>query len=379
MGRKAGVNSRRNPMRIDNKEIFKTLNPNKVWVPVFIGLFIVFLMFYLDPNVNAQTLRGVFDASISYLFLAVLFIVLRDIGYIYRIREVTDKQLTWTRAIYVIILWEFASAVTPSIVGGTAVAAFILQKEGIPLGKALAFTMLTAIMDNLFFVIGAPIILFFAQGYIFPASRVLEMRLGSSMEYLFWASYSLYAFYSILMAGALFYRPRVFKWILLKIFSIKWIRKWKYNANMYGDQIIEASKEIRGKPLRFWLIIIFATIFIWSSRYFMLNALISAFNTLDMFEHVIVFARQIIMWVVMMISPTPGSSGTAEFFFSQFFKEFLVGYTFVTSILWRMFSYYPYLILGAIFLPKWIKQVFFKKPKTSGEKKIILKKGKEKT
>lgn len=372
MGRKTGVNTCRISMKLDNKEIFKTLNPNKVWVPVFIGLVIVFLMFYLDPNVNSQTLRGVFDASIPYLFLAVLFIVLRDIGYMYRIREVTDKHLTWTRAIYVIILWEFASAVTPSIVGGTAVAAFILQKEGIPLGKALAFTMLTAIMDNLFFVIGAPIILFFAQGYIFPESRVLEMRLGSSMEYLFWASYSLYAFYSILMAAALFYRPRVFKWLLLKIFSIKWLRKWKYNANMYGDQIIEASKEIRGKPLKYWIIIISATIFIWSSRYFMLNALISAFHILDIFEHIVVFARQIIMWVVMMISPTPGSSGTAEFFFSQFFKEFLVGYTFVTSILWRMFSYYPYLILGAIFLPKWIRQVFFQKAakekdKTSGK------------
>ncbi|WP_209331131.1 lysylphosphatidylglycerol synthase transmembrane domain-containing protein [Lunatimonas salinarum] len=356
-------------MKIDNKEIFKTLNPNKVWVPVFIGLLIVFLMFYLDPNVNSQNLRGVFDASIPFLLLAGLFIFLRDAGYVYRIREVTDKHLTWTRAIYVIILWEFASAVTPSIVGGTAVAVFILHKEGIPLGKALAFTMLTAIMDNLFFVIGAPIILFFAQGHIFPESRVLEMRLGNSLQFLFWASYGLYAVYSLLMALALFYRPRVFKWILLRLFSIRWIRRWKYNAHQYGDQIIEASKELKGKNLKYWLIIIFSTLFIWSSRYLMLNALISAYEHLDAFEHIIVFARQIIMWIVMMISPTPGSSGTAEFFFSQFFKEFLTGYTFVTSILWRMFSYYPYLIMGAIFLPRWVRQVFFFKKKEGKTKK----------
>lgn len=351
-------------MRLDNKEIFKTLNPNKVWVPVLIGLGIVFLMFYMDPSINAQTLRGVFDASMPALLLAVLFILLRDVGYVFRIREVTNKHLTWVRAIYVIILWEFASAVTPSIVGGTAVAVFILHKEGIELGKSLAFVMLTAIMDNLFFVIGAPIILFLAQGHIFPESRVLEMRLGSSLQYLFWVSYSLYTFYSLLMAGALFYRPRVFKWILLKLFSIKWIRKWKYQAHIYGDQIIEASKEIRGKSLKYWLIIVFSTIFIWSSRYWMLNALISAYEDLNVFEHIVIFARQIIMWIVMMISPTPGSSGTAEFFFGQFFNEFLRGYTFVTSILWRMFSYYPYLILGAIFLPKWIRQVFFTKKKS---------------
>jgi uncharacterized protein (TIRG00374 family) len=348
-------------MKLDNKQIFATLNPNKVWFPVLIGLGIVFLMFYLDPNINAQTLKGVFDGSVWWIFLAVVVILFRDLGYIYRIRAVTDRQLTWGRALYVIILWEFASAVTPSVVGGSAVAIFILNKEGIKLGKAIAYVMVTAILDNLFFVIGAPIILYFAQGNIFPASRIMEMRFGRSIEVLFWISYGLYASYSLVMAMALFYKPRVFKWVLLKIYSIKWLRKWKHSANEYGNQIIEASKELIGKNYKYWLPILGATIFIWSSRYLMLNALIGAYETLTISEHVVIFARQVIMWIVMMISPTPGSSGTAEFFFGQFFAEFLNGYTFVTSILWRMLSYYPYLILGAIFLPRWIKQVFFKK------------------
>ena len=147
----------------------------------------------------------------------------------------------------------------------------------------------------------------------------------------------------------------------MKLYSIKWLKKWKHSANEYGNQIIEASKELKGKKLKFWVPVILATIFIWSSRYLMLNALIGAYESLDVHEHVIIFARQVIMWIVMMISPTPGSSGTAEFFFAQFFSEFLTGYTFVTSILWRMLSYYPYLLLGAIFLPRWIKQVFFVK------------------
>ena len=352
-------------MKLDNKEIFKTLNPNKIWLPVIIGLGIVFYMFYSDPSINAETLKGVFDASAPSILLALIFVFLRDFGYVYRIREITDKHLTWGRSIYVIVLWEFASAVTPSVVGGSAVAAFILNKEGIKLGKALAYVMVTAIMDNLFFVIAAPIILYFAQGQIFPDSRVLELKVGSSLLYLFWLSYSLYAIYSILMAAGLFYRPRVFKWILLKIFSIKWLKKWKYNANEYGDQIIEASKQLKGKNARYWSIIICSTIFIWSARYLMVNVLVTAYNSVTITDHVIIFARQIIMWIVMMISPTPGSSGTAEFFFAQFFTDFLAGYTFVTSILWRIFSYYPYLLLGAIFLPRWIRQVFFiKKSKT---------------
>jgi hypothetical protein len=354
-------------MKLDNKKIFKTLNPNKVWVPILIGLGIVFAMFYFDPNVNTKTLKGVFDASLPYIFLAILVIIFRDAGYVYRIREITQRELTWTRAIYVIILWEFASAVTPSVVGGTAVAIFILNKEGIKLGRAISFVMVTAILDNLFFVIGAPIILFFAKGNIFPESKILENQLENSLQAIFWISYGLYATYSLIMAAALFYRPRVFKWVLIKIFSIKWLRKWKHDAQEYGNQIIEASKELSGKKWSYWIPIILATIFIWSSRYLMLNALISAYVPLSLDNHVIVFARQVIMWIVMMISPTPGSSGTAEFFFGQFFTQFLDGYTFVTSILWRLLSYYPYLILGAIFLPRWIRQVFFKKKKTPSQ------------
>jgi len=348
-------------MKLDNKKIFQTLNPNKVWVPILIGLAIVIAMFYFDPNLTVENLRVVVDASPFFIFLSILVILVRDFGYVYRIRELTDRHLTWTRAFYVIMLWEFASAVTPSVVGGTAVAMFILNKEGIKMGKAIAYVMVTAIFDNLFFVIGAPIILYFAQGNIFPESKLLESQVGSSLQALFWISYALYASYSLLMALGLFYKPRAFKWILIKVFSIRFLRKWKHDAKEYGDQIIDASKLLRGKNSSYWGKIIGATIVVWSARYLMLNALMGAFVPLDLFDNIIVFARQVIMWIVMMISPTPGSSGTAEFFYAQFFEQFLGKYTFVTSIIWRLLSYYPYLILGAIFLPRWIRQVFFNK------------------
>lgn len=350
-------------MKLDNKKIFQTLNPNKVWWPVVIGLGIVFALFYFDPNLTSENLKVVVDASPLFILLSILVIFFRDFGYVYRIREITDRQLTWTRSIYVIILWEFASAVTPSVVGGTAVAMFILNKEGIKMGKAIAYVMVTAILDNLFFVIAAPIILFLAKDNIFPESALIESQLGNSLQAIFWISYSLYASYSFVMAAALFYRPRVFKWILIKLFSIKFLQRWKHDAQEHGDQIIEASKQLAGKHYSYWLKIIGATIFVWSSRYLMLNALMGAFVPLDLFDNIIVFARQVIMWIVMMISPTPGSSGTAEFFFGVFFDQFLQKYTFVTSIIWRLLSYYPYLILGAIFLPRWVRQVFFKKKK----------------
>jgi uncharacterized protein (TIRG00374 family) len=58
----------------------------------------------------------------------------------------------------------------------------------------------------------------------------------------------------------------------------------------------------------------------------------------------------------MLISPTPGSSGVAEFAFSGFLKEFIpLGLVGALALLWRLISYYPYLFIGAAILPRWIR------------------------
>src|SRR5690606_1418735 len=173
-------------------------------------------------------------------------------------------------------------------------------------------------------------------------------------------SYVLITVYTFVMFYALFIRPRGFKWLLLKISSIRFLRRWRLAANQQGDEIILASQELKGMPVRYWVNISLTTLFIWIARYGILNCLIEAFTDLSFMNHLLVFARHLMMWIVMLISPTPGSSGTAEFFFSQFFNEFLHEYTFVTNISWRLLTYYFYLLLGAIFLPRWIKRVFFK-------------------
>jgi glycosyltransferase 2 family protein len=348
-------------MDLDSKKIFKTLNPNKIWIPVLIGLGIVFYLFYSDPDFTPNKLKLVFTASALPLILAILVILARDIGYIYRIRTLTGKSLSWKSSIYVIILWEFASAVTPSVVGGTAVAVFILLKEGISLGRSLAYVMLTAILDNMFFVIAAPLIFMSVQGNVFPRIDGIESQLGRSLDYLFYLSYTLIAVYTFIMTFALFVRPRAFKWILLKFTKIGFLKRYRIIANQHGNEIILASAQLKGKGGSYWAKIILSTFFIWSARYIMLNCLIAAFSSITLVEHLTIFSRQIIMWVIMLISPTPGSSGTAEYFFVQFFTRFLGDYTFIANILWRGLSYYPYLLIGVIFLPKWIRRVFFKK------------------
>lgn len=347
----------------ESKKIFQTLNPNKVWIPVLIGMGIVAYLFYSDPNMSANNLKLVFNASVVSILLAVIVLLIRDVGYVYRIRTLTGKKLSWKSSIQVILLWEFASAVTPSAVGGTAVAIFILLKEGIKFGKSLAYVMVTAIFDNLFFVVAAPIVFLLAGSNIFSDLLADNAQFKTSFSIIFLVSYSLIAAYTLIMSYALFMKPRAFKWIMIKIARIRFMKRWRHAAVEQGNEMLIASKELKGRSLSFWVKISLSTTLIWCSRYAMLNCLIAAFTEITFAEHLIVFAKQIVMWIIMLISPTPGSSGTAEYSFQQFFTVYLAEYTLVANICWRLLSYYLYLFLGAIILPRWIKRVFFKKNK----------------
>ena len=66
-------------------------------------------------------------------------------------------------------------------------------------------------------------------------------------------------------------------------------------------------------------------------------------------------ARQLMLWLVLTISPTPGSSGTAELGLPAFLGD-LTGFAYIVAVVlvWRTFTYFIYLVAGAFVLPSWL-------------------------
>lgn len=348
-------------MKIDNKKVFDTLNLNKIWIPFLLGLGVVVYLFATDPDMKVGQLKLISQGNPLYIFLAVLVVMGRDLGYMYRIRILTHQQLSWIACFYIIILWEFSSAVTPSVVGGTLIAVFLLLREGIKLGKALAYVLVTSIFDNLFFILAAPLGLLNSRTYLSETASVAS-QWGSGINFIFWFSYLLVVTYTAFMGFALFVKPTFFKWLLIKITSIRFLRKWKDAAAKQGDDIIMASHALKGERWSYWATIGVITLVVWIMRYSILNTLIAAYIPVNFAGHIAIFGKHIIMWIIMLISPTPGSSGTAEFFFKQLYGGLLGDYVLITAIVWRTITYYLYLILGVVMLPRWLRRVFVKKP-----------------
>ena len=302
--------------------------------------------------------------STFWIVMALLAMVMRDVSYMYRIRILTHKALNWVQSFRVIMLWEFASALTPSVVGGSGIAMFILNREGIKLGKSTAIVLVSALLDELFYITMVLLVLIVVDPeLLFPVSlqrSIFGMEVGT--KGIFWIGYFFIVALTTSILIAVFFIPRGFKYLLLQIFRIPLLRRWRYSVIETGDDIITTSRELKGEPLSYWLKSFAATYASWTARYLVVNFLILAFVASDVgmsstfADHLVIYARQLVMWVIMLISPTPGSSGVAEFAFSGFLKEFIpIGLVGALALLWRLISYYPYLFIGAIILPRWLR------------------------
>jgi uncharacterized membrane protein YbhN (UPF0104 family) len=101
------------------------------------------------------------------------------------------------------------------------------------------------------------------------------------------------------------------------------------------------------------------------ARFGTLHALLMAFLSAELAwnwtAHWHIWARQLSLWTVMMISPTPGSSGLAEFALPAFLEGVLpLGMTLAMwtalVLLWRMLTSHLYLLVGAGVLPFWLRR-----------------------
>lgn len=331
------------------------LKPWKVFLPVFIGLAVVAWMFYSEYE------PGMFDflrwtwAAAFWLFVALLMMIARDWAYIYRIHLLADKKISWKQAFNIIMLWEFSSAVSPSVVGGVAPAIFFMYKEGVNPGKSSAIVMTCIFLDEVFFILMAPILFF-----ILGTENIFVEDVNFWVVLTLSGGYVVIFLYTLFLGYGLFVNPYWVKTLLSNVFLLPVLRKWRMRARKSGNQLILVSNELKGKGWRFWLRSFVATFISWTARYWVVNFMFLAFFAYKMgyLQHMMVYGRQLIMWLIMLISPTPGASGIAEKIFQDFLGDILpnLSWAIPLAMLWRLISYYPYLIIGAIMLPKWLKK-----------------------
>lgn len=355
----------------ESAQIQQIFSLKRLAIPLVIGL--GFSAFFIIKDFDIQSFKDIPWATsmIFWFVLAFLAVVLRQLGYMYRIWLLTDKQLGWKKSFQIISLWEYASALTPSIVGGTAAALFMLSREKINAGRTTAIVLLTAYLDELFFIVITPLVIaVIGFNNVFPnlGESGADFGFDDWVIVLFVIGYLILLAYTLFLAWGLFRNPKGLKNLLVRLFSIRWLKKWRDWASTTGDEVIVASEEFSKKRFGFWTKAFLSTVLAWVARYVVVNFIIIAFSatSVDLFDHLIIVARQLPLWIILLIPVTPGGAGLFEtgfpWFFGDYFQEGTINFI---TLLIRVYSYYIYLLLGTIVLPIWLSRVMKKKKASS--------------
>jgi len=327
----------------------------RVIIPIAIGIgFSAYSLW--ASKFDLTVLKGI-DVSLRYILMALICMVMRDLMYIVRIRILTEKQLSWVDSWHVVMLWEFASSVTPSMVGGSVFAIYFVNQEGLSLGKSGAIVLTTAMLDEIFYIITVALLL------VIVGTDLVQF--GSSLPFdpmlFFFLGYGVIIAMTTGITLGIFVAPNGIKKLLVGLFSFSFLKKWQPRMERTGDELINASIELKGKPFGYWAKAFIATALTWTARFMVLNFLILALNPelgFHIMQQLLFFAKQLVMWVILMISPTPGASGIAELSVSAFFRNDFPEHTHAAvAVLWRTISYYPYLAIGLIILPVWLRKI----------------------
>ncbi|MCH5347296.1 MAG: flippase-like domain-containing protein [Muribaculaceae bacterium] len=334
----------------------------KIAAPIVIGLAVVAWLFHREFSVKVWESIHFDTHIIIAIALAWLFMIGRDFGLSWRFRAMTDRQLTWGQAIRVNLMCEFTSAVTPSAVGGSTLGMVFMNREGIELGRATTLMMTTLLLDELFFVVALPIVITtvgYSELFDFHASGgVFSMGLQT----VFWIVYGAVTLWTTLLFLGIIVKPRGVASALSWVFSLRPLRRWHGKVTALADNMVATGNALRHRSLRWWAEAFMGTALSWLSRYLVVNALFWGFAPAA--NQLVVLGRQFVVWIVLMISPTPGGSGVSEWLFTQYYGDLLPNpsIALIIALFWRIISYYVYLIIGAFLVPTWFARKTKKKP-----------------
>jgi len=345
-------------------DILKKLHVSKVIWPILIGLIVLVYMIYKQFNWEEFNKIEWNINVLSGILLSLLLYFIRHIAIAARLRLLSDNKFSWLKSIELIFIWEFSSAISPTAFGGSAVALYFLSQERLKTSKAITLVLYSVVVDSAFFLVTLPILLF-GLGPVIIRPDLTSIWDGDQHVIFFLATYFAMFVYSGFFFYGLFLHPEKIKNTLCWIAKIKFLKKFRKKLITTGENVIVASKEMSNKNYIFHLKAFSFTFLGWSLRFLVVNVLLTAFTSHDLFhwlDQLIIYGRSQNMYVETSFTPTPGSTGFAEYLFAGFFKDYVPeGLAMIIAIIWRIITYYFYLFAGIIIVPNWINRLLRKK------------------
>lgn len=253
-----------------------------------------------------------------------------------------NRQKARTIARRTVLLGKYYDNITPAAIGGQPFQIYYMRKNsGLSKGTSTSIPIFGMISSQIGFLAIAIIC------FIFGSSAINNSVLVATA----WFGLLFYAFWPVLILGATFFPKFTTKCInfVVKILAkVKIIKNTNDAQAKVESEVSEYVKSIKTILRARGLMV--KTIF-YSICF---NGLIAAipFFVLTAFggdaNFWVCFTTTVAVMAAVCFVPTPGNAGAAEGTFFLVFSGLSTGYVFWAMLAWRFFSYYVYIIIGAL-------------------------------
>lgn len=248
----------------------------------------------------------------------------------------------WKQAWRVVMLGKYYDNITPAAVGGQPFQIYYMYKNTkLPHGKAAAIPIVGMISTQIGFLIVA--VLCFLLGSVANDQPALIVMA--------WLGLLVYAFWPVMVAGISYFPKQTVKFlnflvrVLAKLHIIKnpevTFRKVEKEVLDYA-QATKVILKTRGMFVKVVVLSVIYNVLITAIPFFVLTAFGGDMGFWECFG-----TTMAVMSAVYFV-PTPGNSGAAEGTFFVVFSALSTGYVFWAMLVWRLFSYYIYIMIGPL-------------------------------
>ena len=345
--------------------VLNSIKLSKIIPPVIIGLLVVIYMIYRQVDLEVFKSIAWNGKMFFWIIVAIFCYLIRHFAYSWRLRILTDYQFSWPKSAELIVLWEFSSAVSPTTIGGAGVALFMLAQEKLSAAKTVSVVLYSMVVDTLFFILTVPVLYFmYGRAMIRPGAE------GGVFDVAFWSIIGFMSVYGLIFFYGLFINPNTIKKLIVLIARIPFLRRFRKGLLNTANDVVITSKEMKRKPKAFHIKAFTSTAIAWIVRFLAINCIIIAFVpdvATDMYNQLLMYSRGESMHIITSFTPTPGGAGFAEVLFGGFYSEWITsGVSTIAALVWRLVTYYSYLIAGAIIIPVWISEVLARRKAERG-------------
>jgi glycosyltransferase 2 family protein len=316
--------------------------------PILLGVGVLSIIGYFTFEANAFS--RMVDSLNPWIMLGALGTVLvRVVMGGWRLSYVSHRKLSFRGGIKGQLAWDFASNVTPSLVGGAPIAAYYIARSTsaesnrpVRMGEVTAFMMFIMLLDQTWFALSVPIILLSA---IFL--DVIPSSAGSLGMYTAVIYFVGFMAWTGMFAYATLFRPELLGRVADFVCKLPFLRKFRDRVSAEMEEYQGRAAHIRSQPFAFYIRGLLLTGATWTARYLLVVFIVwSIFPGVD---QVLLFLRSMAMTIGSLVMPTPGGAGGVEGLYVLFFSSMMpTAFLAPTLFAWRVLGYYIFLGFGVL-------------------------------